>query len=140
MEERHQLLLEIGAEVDEDIPARNQIELRERRIADEAVLGEDAHLAQLFDRLEIGDSPGTGRRVAHEKACEAFGGYLVGDVRRVATTSGLGQHRGVEVGREDLRESSRFEAIEVLAQQNGDGVGLFARGATRDPDANRCVG
>jgi len=140
VEERHELLLEIGAEIDEDIPAGNEIELRKGRIADEAVLGEDAHLAQLFDRLEVGGSPGTGRRVADEEACEAFGRYLVGDFRRVATMSCLGQHRGVEVSREDLHESSRFEAIEVLAQQDGDGVSLLARGTTRDPDANGCVG
>jgi len=54
--------------------------------------------------------------------------------------SGLGQHRSVEVGGKDLHESSRFDALKVLAQQDGDGVGLLARGATWDPDADGCVG
>jgi len=81
---------------------------------------EKMHISrQLFARLEVGDSPGTveGPRTKSGRGVRAT---PVGDVRRVATTSGLGQHRGVEVGREDLRESSRFEAIEVLAQQMAD--------------------
>ena len=133
VEQRNELLLQLGAEVDEDVAAGDEVELRERRIADQAVLGEDAHLAQLLDRL-------VGLPLSREEAREPLGRHVLGDVRGVAAMARLSEHLRVEVGREDLHEALRLQSLEVLAQQDGDGVGLLARGAAGDPDADRRVG
>ena len=132
VQEREQLLLQLGAEVDEHIATGNDIELRERGIADQAVFGEDAQLAQLLRRLVVPP-------LADEEAGEALGRDLFGDARVVAPSPCLGQQLGVEVGGEDLHTGP--DGVELLAQQDRQRVRLLARGTARDPDANwRFVG
>ena len=45
MEQRNDPILQLGTKIDQEIAARNQVYARERRIADDAVGGEDAQLA-----------------------------------------------------------------------------------------------
>ena len=52
MKQRKDLCLQAGLQVDQQVAARNQVEARERRIADHAVRGKDAHLAQALARRD----------------------------------------------------------------------------------------
>src|SRR6185312_17430278 len=49
MEKRNDAALERALEIDEQIAARNQVELRERSVLDEVVHREDAHIADVLD-------------------------------------------------------------------------------------------
>src|SRR5262245_11826688 len=49
MKQRNDLPLQTRLEVDQQVAARDQIETRKRRIANNAVIRKDAHIAQLFD-------------------------------------------------------------------------------------------
>ena len=44
----NQLLLQVGAEINQKIAATDQVEFRERRILDEILLGEDQQVADSF--------------------------------------------------------------------------------------------
>src|SRR5689334_21335872 len=48
MKQRNDKVLQLRIQVDQEVAAGNQIELGERCILDEIMLGKDAHLAQLF--------------------------------------------------------------------------------------------
>jgi hypothetical protein len=133
VEERDHLPLEIGLQVDEQVPAGDQVERGEGRIADQAVHREDAHLAQL-----LSDVPA--RPVANEVALEALGRDVGLYLRGVVAGARLGDQLGVEVRREDLDEPPGGLPPEVLVHEDRDRVGLLARGAPGDPDPERGVG
>lgn len=48
VEQRDQAVLKLRVEVDQQVAARDEVKPRERRVLDDVVLGEDAHLAQLL--------------------------------------------------------------------------------------------
>ena len=92
--------------------------------------GEDAHLAQaLVDLIAAVD--------LRETAVETLMGEVRRDVLQVPARSGLLDRRHAEIGSEDLHREGRAGFVQVFLQGDGDREGLFARGATRHPDANR---
>ena len=127
VENQEQLFLQFCAEVDKDIATGNEVELREGRIPDQAVLGENAHLTQFVGYpVEL--------TLAIEKVSESLRRYMFGYFHGVATPSCLSEHLGVEVGREDLY--ARPKPIEVLAEQDRERVRLLAGGTAGHPDAD----
>ena len=72
MEHREDVLLN-GPQIDQDIAATDQVQLRKRRILDQVVLGKDAHLAQaLVDLIAAVD--------LRETAVEALEGKVRSNV------------------------------------------------------------
>ena len=98
MKYRQQLLLQLLVEIDQQIAARDQVDPRERRIADHAVRGEDAQVAHLLAE-RIADA------VAAEKAVDPLWADILQHRRRIACRPGNGDRRVVDIGREhdDLR-------------------------------------
>ena len=127
MEKGKELLLQLRAEIDEDIATGDEVELQEGWIPNQAVLGENAHVAQFAGGL-------VALPFADEKTDQAFGRHLFGDWCAIASLSRLGQHLRVEVGGEYLH--ARRCSTLLLAEQDRKRVRLLARGTAGDPDAN----
>ena len=75
MKQRNDAVLQLRVEIDQEIAAGHQVELGERRILDDVVLREDAHLAQFLDHA-------IGVALAHEPARQSLGRHVVFDAVR----------------------------------------------------------
>ena len=133
VEERQHLLLQCGIHIDQQVAAADQVDPGERWIPDHVLLGEDQHIADgLVD--VIGAVP----------LGEETGQALRGDVGRdaVGIDAGAGGLDGlaVDVGSEDLGLVTPLHPLHLLAEEDGDGVGLLAGGATGHPDPHGLAG
>ena len=72
VEDRDHPVLQVAVQVDEQVPARQQVDTREWRILDQVVGGEDAHLAQLLRHSVRVTLP-------HEPAGQPFLRHMIGD-------------------------------------------------------------
>ncbi len=129
VEQAERLLLGGRLQVDEQVPARDEIDARERRIANDVVLREDDHAAKLGDDLVAARPP-------PEVALEPLGrdvrdGALVVDAAR-----GVIERPAVDVGREDL-DGPRAELLRELVEEDGERVDLLAGRAAGDPRPER---
>jgi hypothetical protein len=95
VEEGDELLLEMRAEVDEQVAAANEVQPGEGRVRDDVVRREQAHRPQLLAHLPVPPAP-------HEEPREAFGGDGTRDGAEVDATPRRRQRPVVHVGREDL--------------------------------------
>src|SRR5579871_4272366 len=125
--------LQHGTEIDEDVAATDQIHARERRITEDILPGEDAHVADRFGNLVS---------VGHfvEEAPEAYLGDFSGDVLLVKTGARALNRAFAEVGAENLDGEIEAQFGKHLDQRDGVRVRLFSGGASRDPDAHRIGG
>ena len=96
MEQRDDLALQRGLQVDQQIAAGDQVEARERRVADHAVRREDAHVAQLLRRASSCPSSCTKKRFSRS------GETSLTELRRIAAGARDRHRRLVDVGREHL--------------------------------------
>ena len=125
--------LQLRVQVDQQVATAQQVQLRERRVLDDVLRCKDQHVANLRPDAV---APAT---LPVEIALEAFGTDIRFDAFRVDSGPGSGDGLLVDVGAEDLDVEVLGEAIHALAQEDGHRVGLFARGATRHPDAHRVL-
>jgi hypothetical protein len=72
----------------------------------------------------------------NEKALQPLGRDLVDQCGRITRRAGHSHSGLVDIASKDLNFRRCLHNIHVLAQQNGDRVGLLAGRATRDPHAN----
>ena len=66
VEQGHQLRLQLRVQIDQQVATGDEVDVRERRVADQAVLREDAHLPHFLADLDGGVDP-------REEAGESFG-------------------------------------------------------------------
>ncbi len=116
-------------EVNEDVPARDEVDLGERRIVDEALRREDHHLAHLFLH------PVTARRGGEEGLQPLGRGDVLGDVRGEDPAARDMDRVLVDVGGEDLDRQEAPARDHVLADEDRQRVGLLAAGAAGAPHA-----
>ena len=119
VEQGNQPVLQLRREVDQKIAAGDQVELGERRIAQQVVRGEQADLAQL-----AGDA--VGAVLAHEIALQPGRRDVPGDDRGEAAGAGDLQRLLVDVAGEDLQLGRALHLGHVVAQQDGDRIGFLA--------------
>ena len=135
VEQRNQLLLQLGAHVDQHVAATDEVELGERRVLDHVVLGEHQHVANAFV-----NAVAAAVRLGGEKAGQARGRNVAGNAGRVQAGP---RHRNglvVDVGGENLHPEMGLELLHALLQQNRNGVGLDPGGAAGGPDAHHGAG
>ena len=130
-----QAVLLFRLEVDHQVAATEQVELGKGRVLDHALHGEHDHLAQLFPDLVAAIRA----FFAGEAAVQALGRQVLGDAGRIAAGAGGVDGLVVEVGGVDQHLEIPPGLVHQLAQQDGDGIGLLAAGATGDPDAEHVV-
>src|SRR5438093_13391812 len=96
------------------------------------MLGEDAQIAHRpADLILSAFHP-------HKKTSEAVRRDVQRDVLRIPARARLFDGRLADVRAEDLDWRGEAPGAEKFEQANGDRVGLLARGASWNPDADRC--
>ena len=75
-----------------------------------------------------------------EEARQAFGRKIGGDAGRITAGAGGGDGLAVDVRGEQLHREAGLDRLNALDQQDGDRVGLLARGTARGPDADHRAG
>jgi hypothetical protein len=124
------LLLRRRLQVDQHVPAADEVDARERRVLDDVVVREHHRLAQLGHDLVV-------FAVRDEEAGQPLGRDL-GDRLFVVQRARRDPERAVvHVGREDLERSAALRR--KLIEQDRERVDLFAGRAACDPHPERHV-
>ena len=129
MKDREQILLQHGLEVNQQVPAADQIQTAEGRILKDVVLGEDDHRADLMIYHILG-AP------AREIPAEPADAHILDDVLPVDALAGKLHRVRVQIGRKDLDIPPDVELLHHLGEQNRQRIGFLAGGAARAPDAD----
>ena len=122
MEERQELPLQFSCEVNQEIPAGEQIELRKWRVHHDILRREDHHFPNLLrdsiSKLFLG-----------EIALETLRRDVRGDGRRIQGLARAVNGVFVNIGREYLHAdlATQFQATDALRDGNGNRIGLFSR-------------
>jgi len=123
------LLLQVTAEVDQQVAARDHVQPRERRIPQQAVAGEQHHVPQFAaDAVMVA--------LALEETPQPILGDIGFDGGGEPAFPRHRQARRIEIGTEHLDFRLDILARRLLQQQDGDAVGFLAGGASGDPDAD----
>lgn len=126
VEQLHDAILGAAAEVNEKIPARHEVEVREGRVLDEVVVGEQHRLAQLpANAVPV--------RLLDEEPAQSLGRDVGRVVRRVEAVTRHGDRLLVDVRGEDLYAGGLRERGGVFGEQHRERVGLLACGAPCGP-------
>ena len=132
MEQQQHLFLRLGSQIDQQVAAGDQIEAREWRIGQHILHREHHHAAQFGHHpvamLLLGKEAGEPRRRDIGR-----------DRSRIAPLAGQGDRFLVDVGGEDLELQVALGRRDLLEQQHGEGIGLFAGAAAGNPDPQRPV-
>jgi hypothetical protein len=132
VEQLHQSLLQGAAEVDHQVPARQDVESGERRIDDHVVLGEQHHVPDaLVDLVAAGSFD--------EEARQSLRAHVGADRGRKAATARRRNRVGVEVGGKDLQGAAcRWgQAVQRLDVGDRQRIGFFPSGTADNPGAQR---
>ena len=132
VEQRNDLLLQVPAQVDQEVAAADQVQPGERRVLDEVLFRKDQHVPD-----DLLDAVGAAAGFHREKAREPFRGDVGCDAGRVDAGPGGGDRVGVDVRGEHLHLEGLLQGLHALLQEYGHRIGLFARGTARGPDAYR---
>ena len=127
------LVLQTSVEIDQQVATGDEVHPREGRIADDTVGREDAKIAHLFP-----DNPTAA--ILDEEPLLALGAQSPQQLLRVAARARDSERGLVNVGCEDLDARHRGTAIHPLANEDAQGVHLFAGRTTGNPNPDRLVG
>ena len=98
VKERDELFLELRGQVDQEVPADQDVELREGRVHDDVLGGKDRHLADLLAHP-------VAPLLLDEEPAQALRRNVRGDVGRIDPRPGLVDGVPVQVGGEDLERN-----------------------------------
>ena len=97
--QRQELLLRLDIDVDQEVPAAEDVQLRKRRIDEDVLRRKDHQVADLFlDPVALA--------FADEKSRQPLGGHVRGDARGERALAGLLDGVMVDVGGKDLDRRS----------------------------------
>jgi hypothetical protein len=132
MEQQKNLLLRLGAQIDQEVTAGNQVQARERRIGQHILRREDHDPAQLgYDPIAV--------LLLSKEAGEPQRQYICGDRFRIASLAGDRNRILVDIGGEDLQLDIPLRRRDFLEKEHGEGIGLFPGAAAGHPDPQRPV-
>src|ERR1700760_2322149 len=132
MERRKDLVLHIGAQVDQEVAAGYQVDARKWRITDDAVREKYAKVPDVAGDL-------IAAAVCVEEARAAIRGDAVQRCLWIASGAGHPECMFVDVGGKDLHAGHRREGVEVFAYEHRNAEYFLAGGAARDPNAHGVV-
>jgi len=126
MEQGNDFLLQLLAEIDQQIATTDQVQPRERRILANVLLGKDQQVTNA-----LVDHVSTAIGLPGKETRQALRRHVAGDARRI-TASARGRHRPpVDVGRKKLHRVPALDRLHLFEQQDGDRIGLLAGRASR---------
>ena len=135
MERGQDLLLQTWLDINQHVAATDEVQARERRVAQEILPGEDDRLPhRLADAIAavLRDKEAPHPFVRNARVLyHRFG---------VETSASLVQRLGVEVGRENLQLGCARKLVGKFREHHGQGIGFLARGTTRHPYPHRFIG
>ena len=129
VEDGDALLLGLRLQVDEEVPADDQVEVGEGGVREEVLFGEDYVLADL-----LADRDGKPILRRREELGHVIRRHIGGDARGVGPLPCPLQGLVVHVGGEDLDFSLSACQVELVVEEHGDGVSLLSGGAGGGPD------
>ena len=124
------MLLQLSVQIDQHVPARDEIDARKGRILEQAVPGEQHDVAQLARHTIMVARKG-------EEAPQPFFRQVGFYGDRIPSLPCERKSTLVKVGGKDLQPTPDVMTACFLKQEHGDRVGLFASGAARHPHTNR---
>ena len=135
MKDRHKSLLQIRGQIDQEIPATQDVELAEGRVHHQVLRGKDHHLTDCLCHL-------IAMLRLDEESTQSFGRYVRDDVGRVKSLARLGDGVTVQVRGKDLqrRGLGEFELLVQFLVDDAEGISFLAAGARGDPSAQRLRG
>lgn len=113
VKQRNQLPLEVGSQVDEDVSAGHEVQRGERRVLDQAVHREGAHVSRILVDPES-------RLLGREEALHALRGHVLADLAGVASDPRRRHEFAVDIRGEDLDDARLLVTQQVLASQDGE--------------------
>ena len=131
MKQGDELLLQLAAHIDQQVAATDQIEFGERRILDHVLLGKDQQIAD-----DLVDAIGAVRILA-EKARQPLGRDIGGDAGGKDAAAGLFDGLLSMSVAKTCTLKVLSQRLQMLLEQDGDGIGLLAGGTAGHPDPNR---
>src|SRR5262245_51647996 len=129
MKRSRDLGLQIAVEIDEKIPTRDEIHVREWWVTQNAMLrkhDEIAHFA--LDTVVVA--------FTHKKSAQALLRHVRLNGDRIACRARNCQRARIEVGGKDLDIGPILAARHLLEQQDGNREDLFSRGAAGHPNSD----
>ncbi|MNL39775.1 hypothetical protein D3C87_1620720 [compost metagenome] len=133
MEHLQHVLLYVTIQVDQQVAATDQVQLRKGRVAQDVVDGEKHALAHFLLDAVFVVLP---REIAFQQGFRHIGF----DRRGVAAGAAHGQRRFVDIRGEHLYFLVYLQRVGASAQQHGQRISLFARGAARHPGTQGAAG
>ncbi len=121
VEQGDELLLQLRAHIDQQVPATDQIDPGEWRIPDHVLFGKHQHVADT-----LLDAIGAAIRGGGEKACQTLRREIGGNAGRIKTTARRRNGPAVNVGGEDLYRDGVLGRVQMFLQENRQRIGLFA--------------
>src|SRR3954469_22194723 len=115
MKERDHPILSFGPEINKQVPAANQVELGERGIGDEVLLGKNNQLANL-----LADSVVVAAVDFNEEPFQSIGRNIDLNAGGGNTLTCIGQSISIDVGGEDLDGCNLFRAGKLFENHHGD--------------------
>lgn len=134
MKQWDKFLLQLAAEVDEQVAAADEVQLRERRVPVHVLLGKDEQVSHVLV------NPVFPAGLGGEVVGEPFGRQVLGNGGGVNAGPGRGDGRGADVSGENLDTMSFLQRGQSFQQEDRDRVRLLAGGAARHPDPDRLAG
>ena len=135
VEQGNQPFLQLGAKVDQQVAAAQQIEPRERRVLDHVLLRENQHVAD-----HLVHAVGAEVWFDGKETRQSLGADVGCNAERVETGAGGSNRATVDVGGENLHRVALFERLDALLHQDGDGIGFLAGRAAGYPDPQQAAG
>ncbi len=130
MEHRQDLALQRRVQVNQQIPATDEIHVPKRRIVDYVLPGKNASLTDPFTNLKSSID-------ANEEAAQAFRGYILCDEIRVGSGSSPIQAALADVRAKKLDGRGQLPVLEQFLQAYRQGIRFLAGCATGDPYSKR---
>ncbi|HLT38433.1 MAG TPA: hypothetical protein VK034_19235, partial [Enhygromyxa sp.] len=125
-------LLCVGLEINEQVPATHQVDMRKRRLGEHVVTSQGHHVTD--PGLELIDVP-----LFDEELSEAPGRDMLGDARRIAGSARECNRLLAHVGGEHLQRHIAATSIDLLEEHHCQAERLFTGRAADRPDPDGFV-
>ena len=132
-EDRDDLGLDLGDEIDEKIAADHEIHAQKGRIAHQIMAGENDVFAQPRQHGATGG-------FAPKKGLQPFRADFTGHAGAEHALAGRVQGHGIDVRGKDLERAAGRDRAQLLGGEDGHGIGLFAGGTAGHPHPDILVG
>ncbi len=132
MEQGNHPGLGLGQQIDQQIPAGNEVEAREGRVGEHILYGEHHRGAQVgVDAVAM--------LFSQKEARQARRRNIGFDGVRVEAIPGDGDRPGIDVGGEQLKPCRQLLGGDLLGEKHRQGIGFLPRAAAGHPDAQLLV-